>query len=75
MVKANYTARICYDDSFREEMQLFLEFIAVDKRLDKMKLKNSEQRFSAAMRELIKWYNGERRNRILRVEAKKNVQT
>lgn len=73
MVKGHYLARVCYDEEFKEEMDLFLENIAIDKDLDNLKLKNRNQRFSVAIRELIKWYNGKRSKALLKLAQERET--
>lgn len=65
MTKAKYNARICYDDDFKPHIEKFLRLIMLDKEVNKLKLKNHQQRFSAMMRFLIKKYNEQREPKIM----------
>jgi len=65
MQKAKYMARVCYDDDFKPEMEKFIRLINLDKEINKLKLKNSNQRFSAVIRYLIKKYNEAREPKIM----------
>lgn len=47
---------VFYNNEFKDEIQKFRENINLDTRFDKL-AKNSEQRFSLAIRTLIKFYN------------------
>ena len=47
---------VFYNDEFKDEIKKFGENINLDTRFDKL-AKNSEQRFSLAIRTLIKFYN------------------
>jgi len=58
MTKSRYIARVSYSEEFKPSMDLFNEVILVDKKLEALypKLKDKKQRFSVAIRELIKYY-------------------
>lgn len=72
MPKAKYNVRICYDDDFKPHLEKFLRLIMLDKEVNKMKLKNPNQRFSAVIRYLIKKYNEAREPKIMEQLNTKN---
>ncbi|MDP2925837.1 MAG: hypothetical protein Q8N99_05690 [Nanoarchaeota archaeon] len=70
--KSRYIARISYDEEFRPEVEKFLKLIYLDSSVDKFVTRNPNQRFSASIRALIKWYNDSRGPKILEENKKKN---
>ena len=62
MTKSRYIARVSYGEEFKPTMDLFNEIILVDKKLEAQdpNIKDKKQRFSAAIRELIKFYISKR---------------
>ena len=70
--KSRYIARICYDEEFRPEVEKFLKLIYIDRSVDKFVTRNPNQRFSASIRALIKWYNDLRGPKILEENKKKD---
>ena len=65
-----FRKNVFFPREFTSELKDFQEFIKLDADIDAAGLKNNNARFSVAIRELIKWYNGVQRKRRL-----KNAQT
>ncbi len=75
MTKANYTARISYDEDFVNDLNLFLQLIKVDKSITE-KYPNRKNYFSLAVRGLIRYYNKKRlEERKAQLKNENNINT
>lgn len=66
--------KISYDAEFAEDLEKFKSLIAMDADIDKLKLRNTNQRLSAAIRWLIRQYNKRKGPSILALKTKGKVE-